>query len=62
MRFIKTLSDMKFLIYFEGLILILVPIAGIVAVIMEFGWTNLLLLCILLLAWKIANNQPNLPA
>jgi hypothetical protein len=39
----------------EAFILIATPIAGIVALVMDFSWTNLLLLSILLVVWKIAN-------
>jgi uncharacterized membrane protein len=52
---------MKFLIHFEGWILILTPIVGVIALITEFSVTHLLLFCVLLIVWKIANNQPNLP-
>jgi hypothetical protein len=39
----------------EALILIAAPIAGIVALVMDFSWTDLILVSILLVVWKIAN-------
>jgi hypothetical protein len=39
----------------EGLIIIVAPIAGLIALIADFTWTNLLLFAILMVAWKIAN-------
>lgn len=39
----------------EGITLALAPIAGAIALIMDFSWTNLLLFSILMLVWKIGN-------
>ncbi len=44
------------LIHVEGWILMLCPIIVIVAVILDFSSTNLILACIALLVWKIGNN------
>lgn len=46
---------MHFLEHVEASILIIVPIIGILAVALDFSWTNVLLLGILLLVWKHAN-------
>ena len=46
---------MHWLTHFEAAILYSTPLIGVVALVMDFSWTNLLLLCILLVLWKHAN-------
>ena len=46
---------MKWLSHVEALILVVAPIAGLFAVIVDFSGTNLLLFLILLVVWKHAN-------
>ncbi len=46
---------MSWLEHLEAWILIVVPIAGIIAVALDFSTTNFLLLLILLILWKQSN-------
>ena len=46
---------MHWLEHVEAAVLYLAPIAGIVALIADFSWTNLLLFAILMVVWKHAN-------
>jgi hypothetical protein len=46
---------MGWLTHFEGFILAITPIIGLVALINDFTWTNVLLFSILLVVWKSAN-------
>ncbi len=46
---------MAWLIHFEAAILYITPIAGLVAIVVDFSWTNFLLFLILLILWKHAN-------
>jgi hypothetical protein len=46
---------MHWIEHVEGLILIMAPIIGIIIVVIDFSFTNLLLLLILLMEWKKAN-------
>ncbi len=46
---------MGWLEHVEAAILYTTPFIGVTALVIDFSWTNLLLLCILLLIWKHAN-------
>ncbi len=47
---------MKWLEHIEVSILVLTPIVGIIALVNNFSWSNLLLFCILMILWKIGNS------
>lgn len=51
---------MKWIEHIEMLTLLLTPVAGVVAMIVDFSWTNLILFSILMLIWGIRNNQVSL--
>jgi hypothetical protein len=46
---------MKWLEHIEALVLIFAPIAGMIALVSDFSWSNLIMFSILMLVWKIGN-------